>query len=183
MPTSHQEHIWEEHWESQRMKAFCLFFHVFLTSGNLLRKHKQTEFRKTHSGVHTFCRLTPSWGRSCIHSCIRQTYYTLCANTVSHFPPILFSYLTVKAHTHKSMHNNSAGSLLDTFFPHVWGPCRQFRFAHKECRADYKTHYIYTITEVSEKAQVVNMFCQTQLNQLEPDVTCLQPIYITVTLL
>ena len=87
---------------------FFFFFpllHIFLTSGNLLKRHRQTRIeKKKHAQVFAHSAGPTPSRMPLMHSfmCFAKTYYTLCANTVSHYPSPSSSYLT-----HKFMHNNS----------------------------------------------------------------------------
>lgn len=120
-PASRRECIWLK--ASQRRNQRHSF--TFRARGSLLEKatNKQESGRrgkkkkkKQDSGVHTFCRLAPSCGRSCIHSCPCQTCYTLCAQNISHC-----------LHTHT--HNSISLSQLPANSFHT---CELFNFAQKQ---------------------------------------------------
>lgn len=144
---------------------------LFLTSGNLLKTHKQTELRKTHSGVHTFCRADTKLG-PLMHSFMHlpNILYFMCKHCLS-LPPPRISQLR---HIHKFMHNNSAGTLFSTARHILSTRLKNGNLISHTRNAALIIKRVCVITQLSEKTQKVDVCCQ-----LEPDVTCLQPICIT----
>lgn len=104
-----------------------------------------------------------------MHSFMRSPniLYFMCKYRLS-LPPPRISQLS---HKHKSLHNNSAGTLFSCSthsFHASEKHRRQFHFAREECRADYGTRHLRVITELSEKARKVRVFLP---NPTEPTGT------------
>lgn len=90
---------------TEKDKALRSYFYVFLLfSLQGIRPKNKPPTNIQDSGVRTFCRPTPSRGSSCIHSCVCQTCYILCANTVSCHTAS--SYLAVRRCRQKCKRNS-----------------------------------------------------------------------------
>ena len=132
--------------KSQRMEAFFRssfffffpFLHIFLTSGNLLKRHRQTRIEKKNT---LRCSHIPrgrhqAGCRSCIHSCVSQKHTTLYVQTPS---------LTIPPPPPRISHTNSCITtllqlLLDTLFQKKKKKnAADFNCARQECRDDCKT--------------------------------------------